>query len=73
MLLLKFNADVSVINAEGNTPKSLARNPEIKTVIEGQYCLPFGMFEDEIPVNIPACAPPFFWGYKKIRERLPFT
>ena len=36
MLLLKFNADVSVINAEGSTPKNLARNPEIKTVLEGR-------------------------------------
>ena len=58
MLLLKFNADVSVINAEGNTPKSLARNPEIKTVIEGQCHLPFGMLEDEKEVNIPACTSP---------------
>ena len=47
MLLLKFNADVSVINAEGNTPKSLARNPEIKTVIGGQYHLPIDMMKDE--------------------------
>ena len=47
MLLLKFNADVSVINAEGNTPKSLARNPEIKTVIEGLYSLPFVIVKDK--------------------------
>ena len=46
MLLLKFNADVSVINAEGNKPKSLARNPEIKSVIGGQYHLLFDLMKD---------------------------
>ncbi len=35
MLLLKFNADVSLINAEGHTAKHLARNTEIRGVIEG--------------------------------------
>ncbi len=35
MLLLKFNADVSLINAEGHTAKHLARNTGIRGVIEG--------------------------------------
>ncbi len=35
MLLLQFDADVTVINAEGSTAKNLARNPEIRTLLEG--------------------------------------
>ena len=36
MLLLKFNADVSLINAEGHTAKEMAKDPDIKRIIEGQ-------------------------------------
>ena len=35
MLLLKNQAKVDVINAEGNTPRGLARTPEIRNLIEG--------------------------------------
>jgi len=37
MLLLKNQAKVDVINAEGNTPRGLARTPEIRNLIEGVY------------------------------------
>lgn len=36
MVLLEHGADVSVINAEGHTAKSLTRNPEIIRLIEGK-------------------------------------
>ena len=36
MLLLKFNADVGIINAEGHTACDLARNAEIRNLIQGK-------------------------------------
>ena len=36
MLLLKYNADVMVYNAEGRLAKDVTRNTEIKSFIEGQ-------------------------------------
>ena len=35
MLLLKNQAKVDMINAEGNSPRDLARTSEIKNLIEG--------------------------------------
>jgi hypothetical protein len=36
-LLLQHGADVSIINAEGSTAKSLAKTPEIQRLIQGMY------------------------------------
>ena len=37
MLLLQHNADVTIMNAEGLSVKQLAKNAEIKCLIEGGY------------------------------------
>ena len=36
LLLLQYNADTSINNSEGQTALVLARNPEVKRVIEGE-------------------------------------
>ena len=36
LLLLQYNADTSISNSEGQTALVLARNPEVKRVIEGE-------------------------------------
>ena len=35
MVLIKFGSDVSLVNAEGHTPKSVTNDPEILKLIKG--------------------------------------
>ena len=51
MLLLKYNADVMVYNAEGRLAKDVTRNTEIKSFIEGQN----QFFLIKICINIVKC------------------
>ena len=39
LLLLEYNADVSVINGEGRTPLQMANSDEVKNLIEGETIL----------------------------------
>lgn len=39
LALLQHGADVRMINAEGNSAFNVARTADIKSVIEGSYCV----------------------------------
>ena len=48
MLLLKNQAKVDMINAEGNSPRDLARTSEIKNLIEGMRYTTFIDLEQNV-------------------------